>query len=393
MALVRYDFNYNKALEWTAQCTDSKVYKQENVPADLALEQINKDISRTFYFPKNKYSNDTSQYFYSGWNDIRQPFDFIQGDMDGGGFVQPCWSYFAITREKNEEMVALMDKDDVRFGYVSDDNIRCSLVLVYNKQDPSKWMVSLTKNTDKVSFDERTVSLFISDHFCKDDKKIEKIDKKQAGELIAKALGSESLQQEVMKFFNEDGDVSIDHVEAFAKRQLIFYGRKYVIDRSPETPPGTPLGTPEQANEFTPVGYSYIPPLAGGGIGFGLGWLLGLYVFGPAFAIPTLGLSLLVAPAVCALIGMVLGIVAAHYAYSPDERVVAQDVHLDQEEPPSPPPRGGSHQRMAGRGLRRAPEIEVVISPPPIDGSKEAVVLTAPACTAINPLSPRALTQ
>jgi hypothetical protein len=373
--LFNYNFNYNKALKWTAESSGTPLYTQKNISAEQVQADIDKDIPRTKIFIKNKFSHDTSQFFYRGWNNIREAFCFIQGDMDGGSFVQFFWSIVGL-----KEDITLLDgslNDNLRFGYVSDNHKRCTVVLLYNNEDPSKWMACITKDSEKNSFDQRKASLFISDYFAKKLQKTQQANKMlehKAAQVISKKLGSELLEQEFMTLFNADGTVNISNITTFKMNELHSVGSKYVID--PLKKLFSLIPAPRIPNYFLSI--------FGGAAGSCAGWMVGSFVLGPLLAVPTFGLSLIFAPVLSMLIGAGIGMLAGHFLgrvfprLSHKPIMSGQDVQVDSG-PEDPSAGGGSNAYMAKRGLLGTPKMLL----PPVS-SEEVVIESDSSLSKVN---------
>ncbi len=295
MSLMRWNFNYNKGLTWTTKFSDIKLYVQKD-PADVAQGYIDKDIPRVMFYPKNKFYDDTTHYFFNGWNNVRTPFCYFQGDMCGGAFIQIIWNSLIVKTNDYELAV----RNNLSFGYVRDDSKRCGLVLMYHKEDPAKWMLCIAKNTEKVSFKQRKITVFTSQYFSdilKKTKRGAKIKEDNLLQEITKKLGSKLLAEAFNTFIKPDGRLDLDEIRNFEATQISFLGEKHVIDPRDKPPPLLP-SKPER---------NYLLDLVGGAAGAMAGFMVGSFLLGPMFAVPTLGLSLLFAPVVCALAGMLAG--------------------------------------------------------------------------------------
>ncbi len=347
MALMRCVFNYNKALEWTTKYSETPLYTPEYLPADKAQAYINRDIPRAFFFSKNKFSNDTSHYFYSGWTHIDEPFCYMQGDMDGGSFIQLVWQTFAIASD-DLNLIHGDHYNDLRFGYVGDDKKRRSIALIYSKDDPSKWMFCMTEDSEKASFDQRGVTIFIPSYFCEkvdfteDAEQFFQID---ASELIGTELGSELLEQKFKTFFGQLGGIDIERIEAFEKNDIKKMGAQYIADDEEELP---------DVWIVPPSPRDHVLDKLGAITFAAAGWYVGVFVVGPLLAVPTLGFSLIIAPPICVLIGAVLGLMIGGIFSNCFGRVkecVRDDTNgdgLNIEKKPG----GGSHTYIAKRGLQ-----------------------------------------
>lgn len=350
MSLIRYDFNYQEALNWTehvtATLTNVPVVRssaeQKVESAEETRKQIRKDLTRTCFFPKSAQSEIVNR-FYRGWTRINHPFCFTQGDMEGGGFLKTVWNAFGIKRESMEEMKS----EEIRFGYINDIGIRCGVTFLYSPSYPSKWMLSILKNGDKDSLRDRSVSFFLSGYF-NDDFKDDKNQHKKADNIksMLEAFGSEAVRLEFSEFFYGRGHLEdYDVVTNFEKSKTRHMGENPMLAE-----PSKKYISPRRLSQSPPA----LPILAGGTGGAATGFVLGMYVIGPLLAVPTFGLSLVVAPIVCTLLGMLIGGLVAGYACSPDQPAA------EIEDPLEPAAvdvvaRGSSNGRMAGRGLQPGP--------------------------------------
>lgn len=357
MSLVRFDFDYNQAFLWRAENTEATlVYTEENLLEDPAL--ISRDISRTTVYPKNKYSQDTSKYFFNGWMRIKDSFPYKQGDMDGGSFVQHFWNYVAFVKNH----ISLLEKDassELRFGYVSDNGKRRSVVIKYQNNDSSKWVACVTKDTEKNSFDKRHATLFLSKYFSdvlkndlKSNQDAQRFAAKEAGTQLANVLGSHLLAKSFKIFFDEKGGVNIRNIKNFQKRELIKVGHRYVdtpdIENSSKLQENT-----RPRNQILDA----VCATAGGAAG----WFVGVFLIGPLLAAPTLGLSLIFAPAVCVLIGAGIGMLVSSMMNlclgRNSSRPVKRTTETLIETPPEEPTvDGGSHTQMAKCGVQGEPD-------------------------------------
>lgn len=350
MALMRFVFNYYKALEWTTKYTGTPLYTPKNLPPKDAQACINRDIPRAFFFPKNKFSTDNSHFFYSGWTHINEPFCFMQGDMDGGSFVQLVWQIFAITTNN----LQLIEGDyDLRFGYVGDDKKRHSIALMYSKEDPSKWMLCLTTDSEKASFDQRNVNIYMPSYFSEKlniSETSESIFQSNVFELLGKDLNSELLEQEFKTFFDEDNKIDIEKIKAFEKKEIKKMGAQYV-----------------EVDEDEISGELILPPPRNyffdklGSITFAaIGWYVGVFIVGPLLAMPTLGFSLIFAPPICVLIGAALGALIGSIISSCFSRCLNQPKKTSNNISFDLPSEefsvnGSSHARIAKRGVQSSP--------------------------------------
>lgn len=356
MSLVRFDFDYNQAFTWRAENTEAElVYTEEQLSVDQVL--INKDISRVAVFPINKYSNDTSDYFFRGWTHVKAPFPYKQGDMDGGSFVQHFWNFVALVRDH----VSLLEKNtssELRFGYVSDNGKRCSVVIKYHNNDPSKWVACVTKDTEKNSFDKRHATLFLPKYFSsalnnklKSNQHLKRLAEEDAGTQLANALGSELLAKSFKTFFDAKGGVNSKKIENFQKNELIKVGHLYAPTRDWEDP-----------LEESPRHYKHrFSDAIGATVGGAAGWYVGVFIVGPLLALPTLGLSLIFAPPVCVLAGAAVGMLFGRLISLCCRKSAKQPVRIAAEALPEPPPPeeptigGGSHTHMAKQGVQPEP--------------------------------------
>lgn len=383
MSLVRLDLDYNQAIEWrTENIKDPPIFKD----ADQAL--INRDISRVAVYPRNKHSNDTSKYFFNGWTHVKSPILYTQGDMDGGSFVQYFWISVATVRDH----ISLLHKkaaSHLRFGYVSDNGKRCSVVIKYQNNDPSKWVACVTRDTEKNSFDQRHATLFLSKYFSsvlnndlKSNKDAKHFSEKEAGTQLASALGSVLLAKSFKTFFDMKGRVNIRKLKKFKKNELIKVGHHYVptpdLENLSEEPPR------HDKNRF----FDAVGAVAGGAAG----WYVGVFIVGPLLAVPTLGLSLIFAPPVCVLVGAAVGTLFGRLLSLCCSRSAKQPVRIAPEAlPKTPPPEepavgGGSNTHMAKQGVRPDPVITpvspkeretpapTIVKPPVVD--QPAIILS-----------------
>ncbi len=326
MSLVRFDFNYTQAFVWRAENTEARlVYTEEELYVDQDL--LNKDIPRVAVFPKNKYSHDTSKDFFSAWTHVKKPFPYKQGDMDGGSFVQHFWNYVAFMKNN----LNLLEKDSnshLRFGYVSDDGKRCSIVLMYYKNDPSKWMACVTKDTEKDAFNQRHATLFIPKYFSDELKSTlesnqgaQRFSENEAGHQLANILGSNLLAKSFNTFFDAEGKVNIKKIQKFQKSELIKVGYRYVE-------------VPKQKHHFFDT------------VGATAGWFA---------AMPTLGILLIFAPLLGVLMAAVVGLFFLCFSKSSNQPVKTTVNTLADIPPEKPSVDGGSHTQMAKCGIQIAP--------------------------------------
>ena len=104
---------------------------------------IAKDLPRQSFWG----TNEEAQYHLEQWRQSKAALNYAQGDMTGGNLYFFLDALSLFRKEEDSDENYSNNIKNIAFAYVNQNKECCGLMIFYRRDDPSQWLIGLSRNT------------------------------------------------------------------------------------------------------------------------------------------------------------------------------------------------------------------------------------------------------